>query len=274
MAHFKMCAGKVFFVSLILLVLLPLALLGKFPVADLPAPLLADANRVLRVYNTDVIINGPGSFKVITEEAITVLNENGKGPDWLVINYDSHTTARFIEGSIYDASGKEIKKIRRRDLLATSNFQDFSLFEDSRVLLYRPLVTTYPYTVHCRYEQEHTRGMYYSWTFSPLPCYNTSAEEATLKVTHPETLAVIYRSYKVDSVNEFTTRNEGSNFVKQWRISQKSAVLSEHQSPGIERAVPWVGFATTHFEFAGYQGSNSSWNEFGRWVYSLIAGRD
>jgi hypothetical protein len=265
------------FLTFFLLVVFPALLYGAYPVANIPGSLVADANRIYRVNNMEVNINGPGSFKVITEVVITIINENGKGPDVLAINYDAHISAKFIEGAIYDASGKEIKKIRRRDLLDTSNFQDFSLFEDNRVLLYRPQVAVYPYTVRYKYEQDHTRGLYYSGRFRPIPHYNSSTEEASLTITHPASLDVIFRTHLVDSVNAFSTQQtvgENVTLVKQWHFTQKPAILPEHLSPGFDRAAPWIMFATSRFEFGGYEGSNSSWNEFGKWVQTLNKGRD
>jgi hypothetical protein len=256
------------------LVIFPVMLQAEYPVSSIPESLITNANRVYRVNNSEVIIHGPGSFKKITEVVITIMNENGKGPDILAINYDSHTKAKFLEGAIYDASGKEIKKIRNRDLLDASNFQDFSLFEDNRVLVYVPMIATYPYTVQYKYEEEYTHGIYYAQGFMPVPRVNTSTENASLKITHPANLGLIYRTHMIDSVKGYESMSVGQGEVKQWRFSNQPAILPEFRSPGFEFAVPWILFATSRFEFSGYEGFNNSWNEYGKWIQRINAGRD
>jgi len=260
-------------VSLFLLVCLPFYSSAKFPVSEIPEELLVDANSVFRVNNMHVKIESPSSYTIMREIAVTILNENGKGPDIMVMSYDKYSKADFIDGVIYDATGKVIEKIRKKNLIDRSMINDFSLYEDNRILAYQPIISSYPYTVHYRYEEIYSRGLYYTVDFFPNMNYNISVEDAQLRIDYPDDMEIRFKVFPSESVvkNEPYTTGRMQLFCQYENVA---AVTKEYLSPGIKYSLPGIFFSPNKFEFAGYYGTSNSWQEFGSWQWQMNKGRD
>jgi hypothetical protein len=207
------------------------------------------------------------------EIAVTILNENGKGPDIMVMSYDKYSKADFIDGVIYDATGKVIEKIRKKDLIDRSMINDFSLYEDNRILAYQPIISSYPYTVHYRYEEIYSRGLYYTVDFFPNVSYNISVEEAQLRIEYPDDMELRYKVFPSDNVvkSEPFTTGRMQLFCQYENVA---AVTKEYLSPGIKYSLPGIFFSPNKFEFAGYFGTSNTWREFGSWQWQMNTGRD
>ncbi len=260
-------------IVLLFLVFAAAPAMNQFAASGIPDDLLTDANSVYRINNMEVVIDGPGSYTVKREIAITILNENGKGPDVLVINYNSDARPRFNEGAIYDGNGERITRIRRRDLDDMSNFSDFSLYEDNRVLAYQPRISGYPYTVRYSYEVSYSRGMYYFRTFMPSGGFNRSAESASLTIDYPAGQNVKYFINMIEEAPEQYEVRPGRKRLR-WSFDHIPAVHREFLATGFGSVAPGVRFATDRFEFDGYMGVGTSWQEFGNWIWQMNLNRD
>lgn len=75
-----------------------------------------NANAVIRLNQIDIIIASQRSMTVKTKRIVTVLNEKGLSAIDAVESYDKRTTVSNIEATVFDASGKEIKKIKKEIL--------------------------------------------------------------------------------------------------------------------------------------------------------------
>ncbi len=261
------------FLVLFALLTLPFQGYAKFPVSDIPENLLVDANSVFRIHNMHVKIESPSTFSIMREIAVTILNENGKGPDIMVMSYDKYSKANFVDGVIYDANGKVIEKIKKRDLIDQSLYNNYSLYEDNRILAYQPLISSYPYTVHYRYEEVYTRGMYYTMSFFPNVSFNISVEKAQLRIEYPDDMELRYRVYPSGS----DVKNEPYTLGRMQLYSQYenvAAATREYLSPGIKYALPGIIFSPNKFEFAGFYGTSNTWQEFGSWQWQMNKGLD
>ncbi len=246
---------------------------NKYAASSISEELKKDANSVFRVNNRDYIFHGPNSYTERIETVVTILKEAGNDFGYLFIPYDSHSRARFIEGEIIDESGRIIKKIRQKDLSDYSAMQGFSLYEDNRVLTYDPKIYQYPYTVRYVYEITYRRGMYYSNTFFPVESFNSSAENATLSILFPENLTVKYEEFNIDK--GLKTKTSDKNYIQwQWKFKNIPAVKHEHLAPSLREISYAIMFACNEFAFDSYQGSNSSWLDYGKWIWEMNKGRD
>jgi transglutaminase-like putative cysteine protease len=246
---------------------------AEFASGKIPAELLEDANSVYRINNMTIEFDGPGGYTMKREIALTILNENGKGPDALVIHYDGNSKARFNSGEIFDSNGNSITRIRRRDLTDRSNISGFSLYEDNRVILYIPRISSYPYTVHYEYEVSYNRGMYYAMSFSPIPSFDQSTESAELTISWPQEMDMYYREFNLDDKSGISSSARGMKYLT-WDFVKLKAQRREFRSPASRFILPYIMFAPEKFEYDGYAGSNESWEEFGKWVWTLNEGRD
>lgn len=256
-----------------ILCFLSFSLKADFAASLIPRPLLEDANSVYRVNEMTIVFDGPESFTMRRNVVITILNENGKGPDILAMQYDGNSSPRFISGEIFDAQGRSITRIRRRDLIDQSNVSGFSLYEDNRIMGYIPRISSYPYTVSYEYEIRYNRGMYYAMTFLPHMAFNRSTQKASLSIEYPQNMELNYMEFNLDGVNSNKDNNRGRLKVT-WDFDNLHAIRREHLSPALRYIAPQVIFAPDRFVFDGYAGSNNSWKDFGKWVWTLNEARD
>jgi hypothetical protein len=59
-----------------------------------------------------------------------------------------------------------------------------------------------------------------------------------------------------------------------WNFENINAIRREHLSPVLSYFAPRIMFAPEKFEYDGYQGSNESWEDFGKWIWAMNQGRD
>ncbi len=245
----------------------------NYAASAIPEALLKDANVVYRVNNLDVMVDGPGSFKVVREIVVTILNEKGKGPDILGMHYDMYSSVKLLTGAIYDARGNRIRKIKKRDLEDTSNFASFSLYEDNRVMYFIPPVSVYPYTVKYVYETSYTRGMFHALSFFPHMGYESGVEKASLQIQYPEDMDIIYHLINQDArPRKSNGERNGQRLI--WDYENLHPLTREYLSSGFREVAPGVLFSTDRFQYEQYAGNNHSWQEFGKWIWQLNLGRD
>ncbi|MBS4014751.1 MAG: DUF3857 domain-containing protein [Bacteroidetes bacterium] len=236
------------FLWLFLLISSSSLIASKYDVSSISEELKKDANSVFRLNNQEYIFHGPSAYTERIETVVTIMKEAGKSSGYLVIPYDSHSKARFVEGEIFDASGKSIRKIRHKDLVDYSAMQGFSLYEDNRVLTYDPKIFQYPYTVRYVYEISYRRGMYYSNTFFPVESFNSSAESAVLTILFPEGLTVKYEEYNIPE--GLKTKIADKKYIQwQWKFKNIPAVKHEYLAPSLRDISYAVMFACNEFTF-------------------------
>src|SRR5690349_18413596 len=83
-----------------------------YPVSTIPASLLKDADIVKR--KEEVQFEIVNTHETITRRlyALTILNESGLDAAQFVAGYDKLRKIQSIEGSLYDAKGQLLKKLK------------------------------------------------------------------------------------------------------------------------------------------------------------------
>jgi hypothetical protein len=121
------CALFFFFITLI-----SSAQKSDYSLLKIADSLKENANAVVRLDQTDVTITSQRSMNIKTQRVVTVLNEKGFEASNAYEFYNKSTSVKNIEATIYDAFGKEIKKIRRKDFRDQSVVGGGTLFSESR----------------------------------------------------------------------------------------------------------------------------------------------
>ena len=106
---------------------------GEYAISKIPAALLKNANVVKRMEEEKFSLKNPGEAVYYHHYVLTILNENGDKYATFYQSYDKFNEIKNIEGTLYDASGKEIKKLKNKDIQDLSGVSDISLMEDDRV---------------------------------------------------------------------------------------------------------------------------------------------
>ncbi len=244
--------------------------------ARIPAALLENAHAVIRRHETTFTVNNPGEATTRERLVVTVLDEQGDTYAQRVLPYNKLTKVDDLEGALYDASGKLIKKLRKADVDDYGSFMDYNLYDDQRMRAARfSRQPTYPYTVEFVSEVTSRNLMFYE-NWQPQPDATTAVESASFIVRMPETLPLRYKECNLSQPVAITTDGAGGRVqrVYAWQIRNLPARETEPFSPPAHEQFPIVYTAPSLFEVQAYQGKLSTWNDMGAFYLALNQGRD
>lgn len=244
---------------------------GDYPVAKIPAELLKHANVVKRMETISFEITNENKAKLYQKVVYTILNENGDRWGYFSAGYDKLRTIESFEGSLYDASGKKLKTLKKSDIKDVSGNDDESLADDHRVKWHNFFYKVYPYTVEYEIEVKY-KGTMFLPDWIPQEKETMSVEQSSLSVTSPGTNPIHYKMFNYKG--EPAISNEKSNNIYSWNIKSIPALEEEYASPAWHEMTTSVFLASEKFALEDYQGSNASWKDFGRFVYDLKKERD
>jgi len=237
---------------------------------SIPKELLKDANAIVRLNETNILLESYDEMVISKKRIITIFNSKGIKHAQGVVHYDENIKIRDLEANIYDAFGKKLKRIKEKDFRDVSAVDGATLYSDSRVkyLDYTPI--QYPYTVELIYEFRTNNTAFIPW-FYPIQGYNLSIEKSIYEIENPTGLQLRYKEFNLDSY-QITKETEGDNF--KYILSNAVATESESHSPLLSQITPKVMFASNKFHLEGVDAEVDSWETYGKWMYdNLLANR-
>ena len=226
-----------------------------------------NANAVVRLNQIDIIIASQRNMNINTTRVITVLNEKGLSAVDAAENYDKKTTVKEIEATIYDAFGKEIKKIKRKDFKDNSAAGGGTLFSDSRYIYLDYTPTQYPFTVvYLSKLETSTTAFIPQWY--PLSNFFVSVEKSILNVSYPANLG-----FKKMEFN-FSNFNINKSIETATQLSYTATNIQsqkyEDYSPSANKILPNVIMGLEYFNLEGIDGNAKNWKEYGQWFSEKI----
>jgi hypothetical protein len=244
---------------------------GDYAVSKIPLGLLKSSNAVVRLSETRFEIRSIKETRTIEHYVITILNENGDDLAEFVEWYDKFREIESVEGILYDASGKQLKKVKKKDLEDRSGVSDGSLIDDNRVKRHNFYYKGYPYTIEYTVETT-TKGTLFFPKWAPQTAENISVVKSTMSIVCPTDYQFRYKTflYKGDPV----TTQEKANKVVTWSAENMPAIVRESYSPLWHEMTTVVLFGPTDFQMEDYKGNMVNWQDFGKFVYTLKQGRE
>jgi hypothetical protein len=243
----------------------------KYPVSSIPEKLLKNADVVKRNEEVQFEIVGLNETVWRRKVAYTILNENGDSKSGIAVYYDKLRKVSDLDGALYDASGKQLKKIKPKDIQDYSAVQNISLYDDNRVKVYDFNYRSYPYTV------EYTVEMRFNNTYSfpdwmPQSAENLSVENSSYTLIAPSDYPVRFKAFNYKEEPLVTT--DKNKKIWTWKVSGLPAIKRFYASPNWNELTTAVYFAPSGFEMEGYKGNATTWQDFGLFSLSLNTGRD
>ena len=226
-----------------------------------------NANAVVRLNQIDIIIASQRNMNINTTRVITVLNEKGISAVDAAENYDKKTTVKEIEATIYDAFGKEIKKIKRKDFKDNSAAGGGTLFSDSRYVYLDYTPTQYPFTVvYLSKLETSTTAFIPQWY--PLSNFFVSVEKSILNVSYPANLGFKKMEFNFSNFNI----NKSIDTATQLSYTATSIPVQKQEdySPAYSTIFPKVMMGLELFHLEDVDGKAKTWKEFGQWYYDDI----
>ncbi|MFD1142424.1 DUF3857 domain-containing transglutaminase family protein [Larkinella insperata] len=242
-----------------------------FSVAAIPANLSAGAAAVMRVHEQTFQVRTQAEAVETVHYAVTILKEEGQSYANLEIPYDKLSKVSSIEGTLYNAEGKVLRRLKRSDIKDLSSISDFSLFEDNRAKSAAFSYADYPFTVEFRYEITTRNTMSYPAWF-PQSDDKLALELAQFQVVVPAGQTLRYKILNQLAAPEMATSPAGRVYT--WQLKQQKIHEQESQAPYYTNLGPGVLTAPDEFELEARKGRMQTWQELGRFVYQLNEGRD
>lgn len=226
-----------------------------------------NANAVIRLNQIDIVIASQRSMKTIQKRVITVFNGKGLNAIDAIEYYDKSTTVKNIEATVYDAQGKELKKIKRRDFSDESVISGGTIFSDSRYIYLDYTPIQYPFTLVYESEVE-TSATAFLPKWYPIDNYNTSVEKSILNVTYPNNLGFKKKEFQLSGfdIKKTTDTNTQISYVATNILAQKN----EDYSPSFNEIYPYVMMGLESFHLEGVDGNATTWQAFGKWYADKI----
>ena len=226
----------------------------------IPAELLENANAVVRNDMIEFEIISYDKIIYRNKRIVTIVNSSGNKKVGATVGYDNHTNVKKLEARVYDRYGKELKRIKKKDFQDVSAVDGATLYSDSRVkyLRYTPIV--YPYTVVFETEIElNSTAFIYGWR--PIEGYHSSTENASYRIINDTDVEIKLKTSNFDGYNIDIGTDENHFIAKNLK-----AIEPEAYSPSFRSFAPFLRASLAKFKMDGVDGTNTDWNDFGKWV--------
>lgn len=242
-----------------------------YSITGLSKDLTKNANAVKRMEEVRFEIISTGETILYQKYALTILNEAGDRYAQFTQSYDKLITIRSIEGSLYDAQGKLLKRLKNKEIGDVSGVSDNNLFDDSRIKAHNFYYNNYPYTVEYEMELKFNNTLFMpSWI--PQEYENLSVQASHFTLIYPQDYGVRYKmiNYSGQPVSTIVKNKK----VLEWQVKDVAAIKKPFASPRWRELTTGVFLAASDFEVEGYKGKMNTWEDFGKFQLVLNKDRD
>ena len=243
----------------------------KYPVSDIPEALKNNVNVVFREDKMVFTIHSESKASFYVHQVVTIFNEKGKKYAVEVIGYDKLSKIKDLSGTVYDALGKQIKRLKNNEIYDQSAFDGFSLYSDNRFKSIDLTQGTYPYTVEFEYEIEY-KYLFSIPGFVLIPDEKIAVQNSSYQLRYPQNLEPRYKVSNTDAKPLQGKTSDGLQSLT-WSFSNVLPIRFEPHGPPKQDLLVTISVAPTLFEYDHYSGTMSSWDLFGQWISSLNKGR-
>ncbi|MGN6511576.1 MAG: DUF3857 domain-containing protein [Chitinophaga sp.] len=243
----------------------------EYPVSAIPAALLKNADVVQRLEEVTVKMNDLRDVRTTHRIVLTILNEKGDQYSGFSSWYDKERTITGFHGALYDASGRQLRKLKQNEIRDVSGVSDNNLYDDSRVKSHDFYYKVYPYTIEYEIEYRNRNSAIFTpWV--PQGTDNYAVEQSRLSVTVPADYDLRFKQFNYNGQPVQTPGKNDKTFV--WEVKNIPAQKSEPLAgPWRTRSV-MVYLAPSDFAYGSYTGKMQTWEDFGKFIGVLNAGRD
>lgn len=235
-----------------------------------PESVFENASAVIESYQSKLMIHDPGSAHQTVKKKTHVFNQVGLNKFIPNVYYDEFIDIVDIKCRVTDGNGQEIEKFREKDFLDQSITSGGTLYDNSRIKYLDLNIARFPVIIEFEYEIRYSSLFNYP-RWSPRSSYDVGVIESTFEVLVPESVGLRFR-WNHKGVEPEIVNKEGLEHYK-WQQTALPPITKEPFSLPDEQILPCLYLAPTHFIYDGNQGDLSTWQSFGKWMYSLLEDR-
>ena len=261
---------KTIFINFILIFFALSTWAQKYPASEIPDSLLENANEVIREKQLHFNVISDEEGIITYFKAVTILNKKSDATSFYV-GYDAESKIKRVSARIYNAYGKEVRKVKKEEFKDYAAIDDVSIYQDSRYKTISLNYSEYPYTIVYEYAKL-VKGIDFAvfpkWK---IQAYNQSVMQSTLTIETPNDIKLHYKALNT-AIQPVLKKNDGYS-VYHWRADMLKAIPAESYGPYSYQVLPCVLTAPSRFSIGKYTGSMSDWESFGRFIFKLHNGR-
>jgi hypothetical protein len=243
----------------------------KYDISSISPEMIKEANVVKRLEEVNFEIKKLDETILKHKYAITILNEKGENQAILSMSYDKLHTIKSIEGTLFDAKGNLIRKMKSKEVMDLSGVDDNNLIDDNRRKFFSFYHKVYPYTVEFETEEEFKNTLFFpGWIPQEDEFY--AVEYSKFTVICSDDYEFRFKAFNYS--NAPVVVNQNSKKITSWEIRNLKPFRYEYGLPDRFDMTTVVLIAPTAFKIQNYTGNMSNWNEFGKFVYALKQDKD
>jgi hypothetical protein len=242
----------------------------KYPVSQIPASLLKNAQAVVRADDHIVETKSNGEVTENVVYAITILNKNGQPLSVFREGFDKNTRVSNISVNFYDEFGKEFKKKGGYEIKDVSAVDD-EIFTDQRTKIIDPEIYSYPFTVEYSYVISYHDVINYPGWY-PVKYQNVSVQSSSFSLRR--STVTDCRFYEINIPPQISNQAKSGELINSWVLQNKEAIVLEPFTASFIDIMPIVLVSPNELSVEGYQGNFTTWKDIGFWYYQLINGRN
>lgn len=238
---------------------------------EIDKSLVENANAVIQLDKTEIELHSSDQMTVTNRSVVTVFRKAGNKAIKNYVAYDPVTKLTDLEVIVYNAFGKQIQKIKKKDFKDVSAVSSISLYEDSRVKYFDYTPISYPYTVDFTYSYQTSNTAFIpQWT--PLDHYSVGVVKSEYTLEYPgeiqvRTLENNFEGYRISNLS--------SNNVIAYEATNIPVAKKETLSPSFNGTKPRLLLGLDKFHLEGVDGQATDWKSMGKWQHdNLLANRD
>jgi len=245
---------------------------ADYNVLFLSDSLKQNANAVVRLDQVDIAIASQRDMTTTTKRVITVFNEKGLAAIDGYADYSKRKSVNGIHATVYDALGKEIKRIKRKDFKDVSASAGWTFYSDDRFLYLDYTPVKYPFTIVFECETQ-TSNTAFIRPWVPITDFYTGVEKSVINIHFPATLGFRKKEFNFPGFKIAQSAETATSIT--YTATDIPAQKPEDFCPDYHQVFPKVIFGLERFNLEGVDGSAKTWNDFGQWYsQKILAGTD
>ena len=234
----------------------------NYSISSINDSLKKNTNAVYRLDETILEMSDPSGYLLKTHQVISILNPEGAAYLHLKQYTDKNNRLTDVEIKVYDQSGNEVKRYRKKDFETRSAYDGFSVAQDDKIMYFDVPAPSYP----CSVDIQETEN-FSSYIIFPTEYMSTNTENFRYVVKVPATFNLHYKAYNI--IADPHLENDGKTKTYTWEL--KNTICNGIESDGYDanNFIPQIHVVPDFFVYDGYKGSLKTWKEYGEWTYSL-----
>src|SRR5205809_1032014 len=243
----------------------------QYNILMIPDSLEQNANVVNRYSEMHITILSEKKAILYKKQVYTILNEAGARYADYITNYDKFfNSINNLDGVLYDAAGKKIKEVKKKDISDHSAYDGYSLMSDNRYKEHNFYCNDYPYTVEYE-EEDDWNQLFYLPSWDPQISATMGVQYSKLIVEAPADFKFRYKEFNI-SAPQITHNKNAVTYT--WEVKNLKTKKQEIFQPSWREVMPSVLLAPSNFGVGDYSGNMDTWANYGNFVNDLRKGRD